>query len=175
MEYVTFWSGKKELRSLSNFWESELVVDGIVYESGEHCFHGEKYRRLGLFCKGERGNKLLEYSKKFRSPSGLSSFEAKKLGGKRGLMLNEDEIILWNNMSVSVQKDICTAKLAIEEVANDIAKSGNKYLLHPTLRCREADCHTKFWSGKLVERNGRKVVIGENMLGKIWMEVRANY
>lgn len=47
---ANFFSGKKEYRSLTNFWEREVVIiDGEkkrVYESGEHCFHGEKYYRI---------------------------------------------------------------------------------------------------------------------------------
>lgn len=37
---VNFFSGKKEYRSLSNFWEKDVEVGGKIYESGEHCFHG---------------------------------------------------------------------------------------------------------------------------------------
>jgi DNA topoisomerase IA len=44
---ITFFSAKKEYRSLSNFWENDVtIMDGDkvrIYESGEHCFHGEKY------------------------------------------------------------------------------------------------------------------------------------
>ncbi len=44
---INFSSGKAALRSLSNFWECLVVIDGRDYESGEHAFHGEKYMRLG--------------------------------------------------------------------------------------------------------------------------------
>jgi predicted NAD-dependent protein-ADP-ribosyltransferase YbiA (DUF1768 family) len=43
---VNFFSGKDASRSLSNFWECVVVLDGREYESGEHAFHGEKYARI---------------------------------------------------------------------------------------------------------------------------------
>jgi hypothetical protein len=54
---ITFFSGKKEYRSLSNFWENDIIVENEdknrIYESGEHCFHGEKYIRLSELSNDE--------------------------------------------------------------------------------------------------------------------------
>ena len=64
---ITFFSGKKEFRSLSNFWEKDVIVtthvsthvntDTREYESGEHCFHGEKYIRLGRLSEDLKKSK----------------------------------------------------------------------------------------------------------------------
>jgi predicted NAD-dependent protein-ADP-ribosyltransferase YbiA (DUF1768 family) len=58
---VNFYSGKKEYNSLSNFWKGDVVVSGVEYESGEHCFHGQKYTIIGQHCMDEtRKLELLE-------------------------------------------------------------------------------------------------------------------
>jgi hypothetical protein len=88
---VNFFSGKKEYRSLSNFWENDVVIvinDTVrTYESGEHCFHGEKYFRIGEHCKDEkRRESLISHGMKFIKPSLYKNCaEAKKMGGKKVL------------------------------------------------------------------------------------------
>ena len=87
---VNFFSGKKDYRSLSNFWEGDIVItDGDekrTYESGEHCFHGEKYIRLGELCEDESRKKvLLDYGATFMKPSHYKTGAvAKKWVVKRG-------------------------------------------------------------------------------------------
>ena len=54
---MNFFFKKEEGRCLSNFWECIIVVeDGDVireYDSGESCFHGEKFIRIGELCDNE--------------------------------------------------------------------------------------------------------------------------
>jgi hypothetical protein len=177
---VNFFSGKKEYRSLSNFWECEVVVsDGSgvrVYESGEHCFHGEKYIRNGMACADEgRKMVLLEYGERFLKPSRYrSGVEAKKAGGKRGLLLTGPELSKWSEVSIGVQEDICGYKMeAYEEVREDVKRSEGKWLVHPALRCSEEKLvSSRVWEGKGVIVDGEVVVIGRNMLGNIWMRLR---
>lgn len=177
---LNFFSGKKEYRSLSNFWECEVVVsDGVgvrVYESGEHSFHGEKYIRNGLACADEvRKMVLLEYGERFLKPSRYrSGVEAKKAGGKKGLQLTGSELSLWSEVSVKVQSEICSYKMeAYEDVRSDLDKSGSKWLVHPALRCSEDKLvSSRVWEGKGVVVDGEVVVIGRNMLGNIWMGLR---
>lgn len=71
---INFFSRKKEYRSLSNFWENDIVIvdrdKRRIYESGEHCFHGEKYIRIGELCEDENRKKiLLDYGITFIKPS----------------------------------------------------------------------------------------------------------
>ena len=87
--FVNFFAKKEEYKSLSNFWIGDVYIfdhddDRVFsYESGEHCFHGEKYRRIGLLCEnGDRRQQLLEYSSKFMKPSYKSPSDVKKMGGK---------------------------------------------------------------------------------------------
>jgi len=177
---VNFFSGKKEYRSLSNFWENDVIItkNEIVrtYESGEHCFHGEKYFRIGELCKDEkRRQTLISHGMKFIKPSNKTCAEVKKMGGKRGLALTMEEIALWDNLSRALQKEICNYKFRLyEEVRSDLLKSENKILIHPAMRCSEEKLETRIWEGKGVIRDGKVIVIGGNALGNMWMELRVN-
>jgi predicted NAD-dependent protein-ADP-ribosyltransferase YbiA (DUF1768 family) len=178
---INFFSGKKEYRSLSNFWENDVVIikneSVITYESGEHCFHGEKYFRIGEVCKDEkRRQMLISHGMKFIKPSSYRTCaEAKKMGGKRGLVLTMEEIVLWDNVSRAVQKEICEYKFRLyEEVRNDLLKSENKLLIHPAMRCSEEKLETRIWEGKGVVRDGKLSVIGGNELGNLWAKLRIN-
>lgn len=172
---INFFYRKKEYRSLSNFWEGDIRVSERTYESGEHCFHGEKYIRIGEHCTDEiRKNVLLEYGKTFMKPSLYGSGAmCKKMGGKRGLALTDSELRLWYDISIRVQKEICIWKIEnYQEVRCDLLKSGDKILIHPAMRCSEENLKTRLWEGKGVVRDGCVAVIGKNMLGNIWMELR---
>lgn len=182
MTHINFYSGKKEYRSLSNFWEQDVSInDGgsiRIYESGEHCFHGEKYTRLGQICCDEsRKEKLLEYGKTFLKPSIYKTgASAKKAGGKKGLLLSHGELELWSHVSIEVQTEICKWKFDnYEEVRLDLLKSGDKILIHPALRCKEELVKYRLWEGRLVSRDdGSAEVIGENRLGQLWADLRSN-
>jgi len=181
---VNFFSGKKEYRSLSNFWERDVIIscekekteEERIYESGEHCFHGEKYTRLGEISKDEnRKTVLLDYGRKFLKPSPYKTGAiVKKMGGKRGLLLRNEELKLWETISVEVQNKICKWKFEnYEEVRQDLLKSGNKILIHPAMRCSEAVLeNSRVWEGKGVVMDGKILVLGKNLLGKIWMDIR---
>jgi len=169
---VTFFSDKKEYRSLSNFWERDVTIAETVYESGEHCFHGEKYRRIGELCEDEKRKKeLLEYSSKFMKPSQYKTgTEAKKMGGKKGLLLTSTELRTWDSLSITVQKEICKYKYEnYEEVRHDLKKSAGKILVHPAMRCSEEKLKTRIWEGRAVIRDEKIVILGGNMLGNIWL------
>ena len=179
---INFFSGKKEYRELSNFWENDIVISNgdvkRIYESGEHCFHGEKYIRLGEICEDEnRKRELLYYGNTFLKPSQYKTGAiVKKMGGKRGLLLSPTELKLWGTISMVVQYEICKWKFEnYEEVRDNLVKSGNKILIHPAMRCSEETLVTsRIWEGKGVVIDGKIVVLGKNLLGNIWMELRVS-
>jgi len=179
---INFFSGKKEYRSLSNFWENDVVIlygdIKRIYESGEHCFHGEKYIRLGELCEDDsRKRVLLDYGSTFMKPSPYKTGTvAKKNGGKGGLLLNSIELRLWTSISLDVQRKICSWKLDnYEEVRQDLLKSGTKLLIHPAMRCSQEKLeNSRIWEGKGVVKDGKIVIVGKNLLGNIWMEYRQN-
>jgi predicted NAD-dependent protein-ADP-ribosyltransferase YbiA (DUF1768 family) len=165
---VTFFSGKKEFRSLSNFWEKEITLNGRTYETGEHCFHGEKYTLVGELNQNQ---KLIDYGKTFQSPSAYKTPNlAKKMG--KGLRLSESELIDWYKMSLDVQKRICQSKLQHHEVHQDLLKSGDRILIHPAMRCSDEKVKERIWEGRAVLVDGELKVFGANQLGEIWMDFR---
>jgi predicted NAD-dependent protein-ADP-ribosyltransferase YbiA (DUF1768 family) len=172
---VNFFSGKDAFRSLSNFWECQVVVDGRVYDSGEHAFHGEKYTRLAARCdEPMRLRALLDYGGTFQRPSPYKTGSiAKRMGGKRGLLLNSVELEKWNSLSIDVQFEICQWKFSNHaDVRDDLRNSKGKILIHPALRCSEANLASRIWEGKGVVQDGRIVVLGRNVLGRMWMQFR---
>jgi predicted NAD-dependent protein-ADP-ribosyltransferase YbiA (DUF1768 family) len=176
---INFFYKKDDYNSLSNFYINDIVIvdknDTREYESGEHCFHGEKYIRLSNLCSNKnRKDELLEYGKKFIKPCIYKNgIDVKKIGGKKGLILNKDELDLWNNISVDVQKEICKYKfINYPKVRNDLIKSQGKILVHPALRCNEEKVKNKIFEGKGIIKDGSIVILGGNKLGNIWMELR---
>ncbi len=146
-----------------------------IYESGEHCFHGEKYTRLGQLSKDSNRKKvLLEYGQLFQKPSlHTTPAIAKRMGGKKGLLLSQDELQLWNEISIGVQKEICTYKYdTYETVRSDLQKSGTKILIHPAMRCKQEELESRIWEGRAIFKDGRIIIIGKNTLGNLWMELR---
>lgn len=175
MESINFYSGKEAFRSLSNFWEYPVIIDDRQYETGEHCFHGEKYYRLGQLSNDSvRANVLTNYSKHFQCPSRFNTPKiAKQKGGKKGLLLDMDELNQWTKLSIDVQQDICKYKFdKYQEVRQDLIKSNNKMLIHPALRkSDEYVRQNSIWEGRYTS-NGS--VLGQNKLGNIWMDLRVN-
>jgi len=168
MEYIYFFAKKKEYRSLSNFWKCDIVIDDREYSSGEHCFHGEKFYRLSQICENQiRKQVLLEYSKQFLKPNNQEPVIIKRLG--RALVLNSQELEAWNNLSINVQIEICNYKYTnYQEVRDDLKKSGTSILIHPATRVADDKVVNRIWEGRVVDNK----IIGKNMLGKIWMNIR---
>ena len=151
--------------------------DVYQYSSGEHAFHGEKYRRLAKQSKDSaRTAELLDYSKQFLrcNDGGMSALDAKRKGGKGGLRLTEPELKLWDKLSLEVQREISTWKVnSIPTVRQDLLNTGNRILVHSAMRTSEKEMGKKYWEGKaIVNDKGDIEVLGGNWLGKIWMEVR---
>jgi predicted NAD-dependent protein-ADP-ribosyltransferase YbiA (DUF1768 family) len=176
---MNFFFKKEELRSLSNFWECIVEYrdedEMRDYDSGEACFHGEKFTQLGKLCQDEnRKEQLLEYGRKFLRGCEMNAAMVKKMGRK--LILDKSELDLWNILSVDVQKQICKFKYEnYDEVRDDLLKSKGKLLVHPAMRCNEEKVKSKFWEGKAIVVNGNIEIIGKNVLGNLWMEIRDNY
>lgn len=180
---VTFFSKKNEYRSLSNFWEGIVCIEDAdevrEYATGEHCFHGEKFIRLGqLALEPIRRQQLITHGKRFQlnalQPL-ATALDAKKRGGKGklGFILTTDELKIWNQLSVDVQIYICHYKIIHHpEVLSDLKKTGDKILVHPALRVSDDKLHECLWDGRAFNINDELVVLGQNRLGYIWMQCR---
>ena len=180
-EYVNFFYKKDEYRSLSNFWTCDIVIsdsdESRLYESGEHCYHGEKYRTIGKMMDDQsRSFELIKHSRTFLKPSiYTTSAFAKRNGGKKAFALSDHEIDIWMSMCVDTQLSICThKKITYKEVQDDLEKSKSKVLIHPAMRCSLKQMETKFWEGRAIVIDGKCSIIGKNKLGSIWMSLREN-
>jgi len=172
---INFFGKKNDYKSLSNFSELEAFIDGFEYDSGEHCIQGEKYRFLGNVCEDvKRKELLLSYSEKFRKGSEFGFGAAvKRMGGKHGIKLTDAETALWQTACVDIQRKICEYKFDnYEIVRDDLFKSRGKLLVHPAMRCSDEKVLGKIWCGRAKVVDGKVVVIGQNILGVLWMELR---
>lgn len=179
---ITFCSKKKEYKCLSNFWECKIIIqqDSIEreYNSGELCFHGEKFIRLSKNCSDvERKKKLYEYGMRFVDGGDiLNSKDAKSKGGKgkNGFRLNEGELRDWCSISEEVQYEICKYKLEnYVEVREYLEKSKGCLLIHSIGMIGNEKMKERIWEGRIVKKeDGSFEILGGNKLGNIWMRIR---
>lgn len=155
-------SADAQVKSLSNFANLRVTVDGCNYPTGEHAFHGRKYTEAASATDGPlRREKLLTHARKFVQGGavGISGLDAKRAGGKgkTGLMLEPAELRGWAEASVAVQNRICEYKfrvysqvrmrvvlflifkrnthLPLWQVRQVLEQSANCELLHQNNRC----------------------------------------
>lgn len=180
MEPIYFYARKQKFQSLSNFSPHPIeIIDNQEtrkYQTGEHCFHGEKYILVSQHISNlERKEKLLTYGKKFQKPADFDSpILAKRAGGKKGFTLTSEELEIWDSLNVEVQKKICLYKLEnYPKIKEELLKTQDKVLIHPALRTSIAKVKDRKWEGRLIIEDGNKKIIGGNVLGSIWMELRS--
>jgi len=175
---VTFHSKKLDYNSLSNFWEKDVSIKcgnyTRVYQSGEHCYQGEKYFRIAEELNDPVVQKrLFDYGKTFLKPSVYKSALEAFVGGTKGLILNQNQLKLWHYLRIEVQYDICRWKFANDDqVKTDLLSTGNKVLVHSNPMCPDNKIVDRFWDGKVVMENEKIKILGTNRLGTIWMELR---
>lgn len=177
-EHICFFFRKKQFQSLSNFSPHSVTIDNSrKYLTGEHAFHGEKYFLLGQKCQdSQRKNKLLSHSKKFVEPSSYdTAAKAKRAGGKSGLALSGEELLLWDTLNEEVQRKISKWKVEkYPKVRKDLLDTKNKILIHPAMRCSLEKLKDRKWEGRMITENGKNKIAGGNKLGQIWMEIRSS-
>tara|TARA_Y100000992_G_scaffold275303_1_gene218770 strand:- start:242 stop:787 length:546 start_codon:yes stop_codon:yes gene_type:complete len=177
--FFNFFSKKKEGRELSNFYEGVIVLEERTYGSGEAAFHGTKYMKVGdTMDDPTRKQELYEYAKKFELGQEFSSLpenEIKKRGGKgkHGMKLGVNEIKKWEELCLDVQREICKYKYENDDDVRRVLNSTiGKVLIHPAMRCNREKVKSRLWEGRGEICDGNLVVLGGNMLGNIWMEIR---
>lgn len=180
MEPIYFYARKQKFQSLSNFSPHPIqIIDNHQtrkYQTGEHCFHGEKYILVSQnISHSDRKEELRVYAQKFQEPSNLDSpILAKRAGGKKGLALTAQELKIWDSLNVELQRKICLYKLEnYPDIKEELRSTQDKVLIHPALRVSKDKVKHRKWEGRLVEEDGNKKIIGANVLGNIWMELRS--
>ena len=124
----------------------------------------------------DRKRVLLEYGKKFEIGGEYGNFDGMKMkskGGKKGLLLNIEELKYWNIMNEEIQMKICKYKYENDERIKEVLNgSKGRILIHPALRVSLENVKKRKWEGRDVIDEGKIVVYGSNNLGYIWMKLR---
>lgn len=164
---LEFYSKSKEGKCLSNFADLVVPFYGTTYKTGEHAFHSIKFTAIAKLAGTSESDrqKLLRQAALVQSAD--TPLAAKRLGGKgeTGLELTEKQQAYWNSISESVQIQISMFKAKNHPiVAQTLELSGNRLLLHQENRANQ---HTR-WGARIKDGT----IIGQNLLGKVWMRVR---
>ena len=139
---ITYFRGP--FRWLSNFEESWLTYEDVVYPTAEHAYQAAK-------C-ADKEEKDLFVQPAYRSPS-----QAKRLG--RIVKLVDD----WDNKRLKVMEDILLEKFtSSNELRIKLISTGDAYLLEGN------DWGDRFWGCEIENWTW----VGENNLGKILMKIR---
>lgn len=141
-----------QFRWLSNFWFCEVMFEGVKYPTVEHAYQAAKYDKLLLSHIDIDGNKIYvrDVIRESEKPG-----QAKRLGKK--FKLRED----WEQVKALIMKDLLREKFK------------NPYLREKLIATKDwileegNHWHDTFW-GIYPPGSGN----GQNMLGKLIMEVR---
>lgn len=132
--------------AFSNFFEKEIVIGGISYNTAENAFQAQK-----TFDNEER----FKISK-------MSPKEAKRYCGKRGsLILRRD----WEAVKYAIMREVVEAKFRqYEELKSLLLSTGHAYLVEGNT------WHDNEWGDCFCSKCANKH--GQNKLGAILMDIR---
>lgn len=136
---------EQEFYVLSNFSSFNLMWHDILFPTSEHAYHWTKFRH-------PTGQGWLQ-SEIIGAPSGHEAF---KIAERNKQYRRKD----WDDVKVDIMREILRAKANQHEyVRRKLLETGDRELIEDSWR-------DDFWGwGKNRD--------GQNMLGKLWMEVRA--
>ena len=173
MEGIFNFNGRSiEGGVLSNFHTGVVDIDGKKYPSGEASFQGSKYLAASdnSSCL-KRKAELMEYGEKFQVGGEFAALPP----GQKGKPLSVEDLKNWTLKGEAVQRKICRYKFEHEaRVASCLKNHMTDVLVHPS-RVSDIKIKDRIWEGrgKIVE--GKVVVLGGNILGKLWMEIRDEF
>jgi ribA/ribD-fused uncharacterized protein len=130
---------------LSNFSSFNLLLYGVKFQTSEHAYHWQKFAG-----EPKCGNLCQQIA------FAPSAHEAFKIAERNKDKRRSD----WDDVKVSIMRDILRAKARQHEyVRRKLLATGDRELVEDSWR-------DDFWGWG--ERRD-----GQNMLGKLWMEVRS--
>lgn len=146
-ERVCFY--EQDFYVLSNFSAFTIMWKGLRFDTSEAVYHWEKFNNLGLTP--------FEQAVLDSIRTAPSAHEAFKIGQEHKRLRRRD----WDEVKVDVMRDILVEKVCQHEyVHRKLLATGNRELVENSWR-------DDFW-GWGPNRDG------QNMLGKLWMEIRAD-
>ena len=132
---------------LSNFSAFNLERDGLTFPTSEHAYHYEKFATDEMGPRSDVGYEVM---------TAPSAHEAFKIAERNKHLRRPD----WDAVKVEIMRDILRAKAAQHEyVRRKLLATGDRTLVENSWR-------DDFWGCGADN-------CGHNMLGKLWMEVRA--
>jgi hypothetical protein len=148
-ERVCFY--EQEFYPLSNFSAFTLMWNGLRFDTSEAVYHWEKFQPRGDMYDGDRA----AVADSIRVAA--SAHEAFRIAqGARRAFGRPD----WSTVRVDIMRQILRAKVEQHEyVRRKLLETGDRELVENSWR-------DSFW-GWGPNRDG------QNMLGKLWMEIRA--
>lgn len=169
------YQNKKE-GCLSNMSPHPVKINGKDFSMGEAAFHYMKYK-LASTTPGigaTRKKALEDHADQFLI-TGLTGPQYKSLGGKskNGFALLQVELAIWSNSCDTVQLDICKYKYDTYKEVRDVLHQTMGIVLIHSCRTADSKMNGEHWCGRgSFNDEGKVVVIGDNMLGNIWMSLR---
>ena len=92
--------------------------------------------------------------------------DAKRYSSKKDFQLNDMEIKKWATDALDISAQICQYKYkTYPDIRKLLLDNTDSYILHEENRNRRP-----YWGGRINKKTGE--LIGENKLGKIWMDIR---
>lgn len=134
---------EQDFYPLSNFSSFNVLIWGIRFQTSEHAYHWRKFDRSAF----EVADAIY---------SATSAHEAFKITERNKARRDPN----WDTLKLDVMREILTEKVAQHEyVRRKLLATGNRELVENSWR-------DSYW-GWGPNRDG------QNMLGKIWMDIRA--
>ena len=133
-----------EHRFLSNFYQTPVCYEGLTYPNAEAAFQAQK-----CGCREDK----VKYTQ-VKNP-----VRSKQMGRKETLPAN------WNAVAPGIMLEVVRAKFAVPEMAQLLRSTGDAELVEGN------NHHDNRWGDCTCPRCADKP--GENRLGKILMQVRA--
>jgi len=167
MDVVRFFSSTKHFFQFSNYFQVNIVIDGVTYRSAEHYYQSQKFVYEGA------PKKSLEYSKvvaSAKTPNIARELASQKIKGGYKWRTDLNEIIReyldvpfdakkWEQRKDNVMRKVVFQKFFQHPSLKDLLLSTH------TSRLVEASPYDSYWG----EGKNKK---GMNMLGKILEETR---
>ena len=138
-----------------------ITLDGVEYKTENHALAAKKFEYLSKVVDGPRGEDMLRFSMTFRGNIYDNSFEVSD--ACKRFRLTPCEYDLMKKAEVSFQKMVCAYKVSqypeVRRVLRETKDSELVFLVP----------EATFWSARELPDGS---VVGNNMLGKIWMNTR---
>ncbi len=136
-------------RWLSNFWPCSIAYDGVAYPSAEHAFQAAKT------LEHKERLRFAEVSLAYAIGPNMTCAEAKRAG--RALKIRPD----WEQVKMQVMRDVLREKFKHVDLAQKLLDTGNEALIEGNT-----------WGDRVWGQC--PVGVGENLLGRLLMEIRAD-